>query len=77
MNSIKLTLLLSVLLLYGFLNISTAQWVQMANGISNNYGYSLAINGNNIFAGNSDGVYLSTNNGTIWTQTSLNDHYVS
>ena len=34
--------------------------------------HSLAVNGNNIFAGTSDyGVYLSTNNGTTWTQTAL------
>ncbi|MBK6506877.1 MAG: T9SS type A sorting domain-containing protein [Ignavibacteria bacterium] len=34
---------------------------------------SLAISGSNIFAGTYDGVYLSTNNGTNWTQTALNN----
>jgi photosystem II stability/assembly factor-like uncharacterized protein len=29
--------------------------------------YSLAISGNNLFAGTDNGVYLSTNNGTNWT----------
>jgi len=38
-----------------------------------NYVLSLAISGNNIFAGTVDsGVYISTDNGTNWTQTSLN-----
>jgi hypothetical protein len=33
--------------------------------------YSLAINGNNIFAGGGDGVYLSTNNGSSWNHLSF------
>ena len=40
---------------------------------------ALAINGNNVFAGsdlNDHGVYLSTNNGTSWTQTFLNNRDV-
>jgi hypothetical protein len=38
---------------------------------------SLAVNGNNIFAGTvSTGVYLSTNNGLSWAQTSLNNQNV-
>jgi hypothetical protein len=40
--------------------------------------HSLAVLGNNIFAGTdyNYGVYLSTNNGTNWTQTSLNNVFV-
>ncbi|WP_219588537.1 WD40/YVTN/BNR-like repeat-containing protein, partial [Vibrio parahaemolyticus] len=35
---------------------------------------SLAISNSNIFAGTvGDGVYLSTNDGSTWTQTSLNN----
>jgi len=37
----------------------------------------LAVNGNNVFAGTDNyGVYLSTNNGTNWTQTSFNNQSV-
>jgi hypothetical protein len=53
------------------------QWVQVSNGMGNQIVYSLAYSGNNIFAGtDSNGVYLSTNNGTNWTQTSLNNREV-
>ena len=50
-----------------------AQWVQ-CNGIYGGTVLSLAVSGNNIFAGIwGSGVYLSTNNGIIWTQTALNN----
>ena len=41
----------------------------MNNGISGSglYLKSIAISGSNIFAGTSDGVYLSTDNGNNWT----------
>jgi len=60
---------------------SEAQWVQMSNGMGNEVtAYSLAILGNNIFAGTNfyypwmlGGVYRSTNYGTNWTQTALSD----
>ncbi len=61
-------------LLFG---ICHAQWVQMNNGMGNLTVYSLAVSGNNFFAGTwNNGVYLSTNNGTSWTQTSLNNRVV-
>ncbi len=50
---------------------ANAQWVQMSNGMGNIVVMSLAASGNNIFAGTLYGVYLSTDNGTNWTQTSL------
>src|SRR3990172_1096343 len=54
--------------------ISNAQWVQVPNGIGNLAVRPLAVNGNTIFAGTSgQGVYLSTNNGSNWTQTPLNN----
>ena len=53
-----------------------SQWVQVTNGMGNIVILSLAYSGNNIFAGTSAGVYLSTNNGANWTQTSLNNQYV-
>ncbi len=58
-------------------NNCVCQWVQMSNGIYGEIIYSLAVSGNNIFAGTSQyGVYLSTNNGISWTQTTLNNKIV-
>jgi Secretion system C-terminal sorting domain len=59
-----------------------SQWVHMSNGMCNATASALAANGNYVFAGTMSGpsgcgVYLSTNNGTSWTQTSLNGGYVS
>jgi hypothetical protein len=54
-----------------------AQWVEVSSGIGNKNVYTLASNGNYLFAGtNGTGVYLSINNGTNWTQTSLNNRHV-
>ncbi len=77
-NSIKLTIVLSILLLYGFSNYSMAQWVQVSNGMGNLPVLSSATGGNNIFAGTGGGygVYLSVNAGSSWTQTSLNNQIV-
>jgi hypothetical protein len=38
--------------------------------------YSFTALGNNIFAGSDSGVYISTNNGTNWTKTTLNNKLV-
>ena len=76
----KLIVVLSALLIYNFtfnINHCSAQWEQMSNGIgTDKYIYSLATFENNVYAGTNTGVYLSTNNGTSWTQTALNDQYV-
>ena len=58
---------------------ANAQWMQMSNGMGTNQSVvCLASNGNNIFAGTwSLGVYLSTNNGTNWMQTALNNKTVN
>jgi hypothetical protein len=54
-----------------------SQWVQVPNGMEGRLVFTLASDGNNIFAGtDSVGVYLSTNNGTSWTQTTLNNQTV-
>jgi hypothetical protein len=54
-----------------------AQWVQVSNGMGNISVPALASSGNYLFAGTwRNGVYLSTNNGTSWAQTSLNNRYV-
>jgi hypothetical protein len=57
----------------------SAQWVQMGNGITENYILTLAANGNNVFAGtaNLHGIFKSTNNGVNWNQTSLNNQNIT
>lgn len=53
------------------------QWVQVVHWTGNVY--ALANSGNYIFAGIHDspqGIYLSTNNGDNWTQTSINNVYI-
>ncbi|MCX6157288.1 MAG: T9SS type A sorting domain-containing protein [Ignavibacteriae bacterium] len=79
----KRNILLSVIFAFVFnssllINNGIGQWERMSNGIGNNQTVnSLAISGNNIFAGLAgNGVYLSTNNGTTWTQTALNNKTV-
>src|SRR4030095_241744 len=50
------------------------QWVQVSNGMGNRNVYSLAANASTIFAGDRSfsypSLYLSTNSGTNWIQTS-------
>ena len=48
-------------------------WTQTA--LKDLWTYSLAMCGNNIFAG-AGGVYISTNNGTSWAKTTLDNLYV-
>jgi hypothetical protein len=53
---------------------ASGQWVQMSNGIPNQWVMSFAVLGNTIFAGTANtGVYISTNYGVNWSQTSLNN----
>ena len=50
------------------MNIANAQWVHCIGVSNSSVVYSLAINGNNIFAGTEyNGVFLSTDNGMNWT----------
>lgn len=42
-------------------------WTTINNGLTNQYVKSIAISGNNIFAGTPGGMYLSNNNGSSWT----------
>ena len=59
-----------------FILNSEAQW-QYCGIPGSNSVRSLAVSGNNIFAGTYEyGVFLSTNNGTNWTQTGLDDKTV-
>ena len=56
-----------VALLFTFSNPIFAQWEQ-TNDLDGVLVYSLAVSGTNLFAGTYGGVFLSTNNGTSWTQ---------
>ncbi|MBK9332014.1 MAG: T9SS type A sorting domain-containing protein [Ignavibacteria bacterium] len=61
-----------------FINNSMSQWVQSGNGM----GTDKIVNvfetlGTNIYAGtNVNGIYVSANNGTSWSQSSLNNKTV-
>src|SRR5437016_6451234 len=69
-------IILILIILHSSLLITNAQWVQ-TNGPSGGVVRSLAVSGSNIFAGTDfSGVYLSTNNGQTWTQTSLNNQAI-
>jgi len=81
MKSIILKNLLFSFSLFGFLNNSTAQWMQSSSGMEDRNVRALAVSGNNMFAGTyynsfSGGVFKSTDRGISWTQTSLNNSYV-
>ncbi len=69
------TIILIILLFALSGQISKAQWVEMSNGIGSIWVSSLAVSGNNIFAGTSpgSGIFKSTDNGLSWNQTSLNN----
>lgn len=68
-----LYLLLILLIMSSSIN---AQWVK-CNGFSNEDVRSIITLGNNIYAGILDkGVYVSTDNGNNWSQTSLNNKTV-
>jgi hypothetical protein len=65
-----------LLFLHLALTINTnSQWLRVTSGFGSRPVLSLAVNGNNIFAGTylfgNGGVLLSTNNGMSWSQTSL------
>ncbi len=73
--------LFTILVMLVAMNAS-AQWVQMSNGMGNDKTVtSLAVIGNNIFAGIyqypiSYGVFLSTNNGDSWVASGLASLYI-
>ena len=53
-----------------FLSIDTgSNWNQVNNGLTNFWIFSIASYGNNIFVGADSRVFLSTNNGNLWTPT--------
>jgi hypothetical protein len=77
MNFIKFSILSPFLLLFGILNYSLTQWIQLPNGIGTQQATSVAAGGNYLHAGTRfNGVYSSTNNGDLWIQTSLNNREI-
>jgi hypothetical protein len=72
MKSILKNLIVIMGMLVLFTHTASAQWVQVAGQRV----YALAISGSNIFAG-SDGLFLSTNNGTTWTAVDPGLAYVT
>ena len=64
-----------VLILHCTLKIENcpAQWDNISQGLKGGFFNSVAIINNNILAGSFlEGVFISTNNGSNWTNTSLN-----
>jgi len=71
------SILSAIFLILIFSQISVAQWTMDTAGIGRMTERSIAVSGNNIFTGTFDaGVYLSTDNGSSWSQTSLNSHFI-
>lgn len=65
MKNIAFTLLFALLFM---LNISSAQWVNVSNGLGNKQVYSLVNTGSVLFAGTFNyGLYLSSDYGNNWT----------
>src|SRR5271169_77555 len=60
------TVLIIVVLSFLMLSTTSAQWVPTNVGPSANYISSLVVKGDNIFAGTSNGVLRSTDNGKSW-----------
>jgi photosystem II stability/assembly factor-like uncharacterized protein len=47
-----------------------ASWASVNSGLTNTFMTTFATSGNNLFAGTINGIFLSTNDGTIWTDAS-------
>ena len=62
------SILITCLLLFTYADILHGQWVQ-SHGVYGGYIRAFAVSGTNLFAGTAGGgIFLSTNNGTSWTQ---------
>jgi hypothetical protein len=62
----KLLFILSISILVSCINICNAQWQLTDNSIVGKYIASMAARGNKVFAGTSDGLYMSTDKGNHW-----------
>lgn len=60
--------LLLLLVFAGLANITYSQWIQTNGPYGGQNIRCLAASGTNIFAGTSNGVFISTDNGDLWTQ---------
>jgi len=69
---------ISLFVLFISITSVNAQWVQVWNGMGQNYTVrSFAYSSNKLFAGcRYDGLYTSTNEGLVWTPTSINSESV-
>src|SRR5689334_20221383 len=66
-----------IILIFFFLAaIGKAQWYQ-TNGPRGGEAFSVATNGSIVIAGAYYGVFISTNNGQNWLQTSLNNKIIN
>ena len=66
---------LNLLLVFSFAVPTKAQWVEKNNGLYGGVVRSFAISGTNLFAGTSDGIFLSTDNGNSWIEVNI-DHII-
>ena len=64
------TLMLSLFVSIVMYTKTNAQWMQVLEGLSENSAvFAITVSGTNLFAGTSvDGVFLSTDDGTSWTE---------
>lgn len=70
--------LLVFLLLFPSIKI-ISQWTKVTNGLGDRWTLSLEASGNNLFVGVGNpeiGAFVTTDNGILWTQTSLNNRAV-
>jgi hypothetical protein len=51
-------------------------WIAVTPGLTNWFVSSLTVSGSILFAGTDDGVFLTTNSGTLWTHKGLSGKYV-
>jgi hypothetical protein len=67
-----------VISLIFFISVTSAsQWVQVNSGMGNNTVLSLTANANYLFAGtNSNGIYITSNNGSNWVHSPLNSQSI-
>ncbi len=52
-------------------------WTAVNTGLTNNYVYALTVLGSNLVAGTGGGVFISSNNGTSWTNAGFANNSVS
>ena len=61
---------IATLAIFCLSNVANAQWEAASTGLTNNNVVALAYNGTALFAGTEGGLFISTNNGSLWTACS-------